>query len=216
MSTIPGAVPPVPPAVVPGSSAIQSPTRAAENAHAERGRPALDTAEVTRVVLSESARLQAWRDGAVALGQRAREADVALAKAIDLVKQMKAQLSAVTKQFPPFPADSEERFRYLNGFSGLRALVESLTFPPVPASDGNWGGIRFPPERIGWDLPRLDPATADDAAVQAAEVQVERIVDDLGQRRQSLFDSVARVAGGDLGADHARQLVERIRTGVAG
>ncbi len=216
MSTIPGAVPAVPPPVVPGPSAIQLPARAVENAHAERGRSASDDAEVTRVVLSESARVQAWRDDAVALGQRAREADTALAKAIDLVKQMKAQLSAVTKQFPPFPADSEERFRYLNGFSGLRAQVESLTFPPEPASEGNWAGIRFPPERIGWDIPRLDPATADDAAVQAAEAQVGRIADDLVQRRQSLFDSVARVAGGGYGVDQARQLVEHIRAVIAG
>jgi len=205
----------MPPPAVHGSAAVQLPTSVFESALTGRGRLVADDTEAAKVSLSESARVQAWRTEAIALGHRAREADAALEKAIELVKGMKAQLSSITKQFPPFPADSDERLRYLIGFSGLRAQVESLTFPPEPRDDGHWARIQFPPERIGWDIPRLDPASASEAAVEAAESLLEHIIDDLGQRRQTLFDSVVSVVGGASGVDQARHLAERIRGNVA-
>jgi hypothetical protein len=166
------------------------------------------------VEISISSRLQSGREVAIALGARARAADTTFDRSLRLVEDMKSQLTSITKQFPPFAADSSERFQFLNNFSGLRAQIESLTFPPEPKASGEWSGVDFPPERMDWDVPFLDPANATDEQVQQAEVALERLGQSLMHRRQSFHESMAAVIG-ENGADHARSLSLELRHRLA-
>ncbi|NTV95755.1 MAG: hypothetical protein HGA75_10100 [Thiobacillus sp.] len=146
--------------------------------------------------ISPTSRLQSERDAAIELGNRARTADTTFEHALELVKDMKTQLKAITKQFPPFATDSDERIRYLNEFSSLRKQVEALTFPPQPEAVGAWAQVQFPPERLNWDIPVLDPRASSDQAIAKAETELERINTDLTGQRESLYASVMAALGG--------------------
>lgn len=165
--------------------------------------------------ISPSSRLQSGRDNAIALGNRARAADATFERALALVQDMKTQLGAITKQFPPFANDDNERVRYLNNFSGLRKQVESLTFPPEPKAAGAWAQVRFPAERLDVTIPDLDPANASDADIVQAEDQLGRIGADLTRQRESLYDSVMAALGGSAEADQALVLAQAVRARLA-
>lgn len=165
--------------------------------------------------ISPSSRLQSDRDTVIALGNRARATDATFERALDLVKDMKAQASAITKQFPPFAADSDERVRYLNNFSSLRKQVEALTFPSKPEASGDWSQVSFPAERLNLDIPSLDPASSSDGEIAQAEVELERISADLASQRESLYDSVMAALGDNTEAELARALSQELRTKLA-
>lgn len=46
----------------------------------------------------------------------------------EYISQMKANLNAIIKQYPPFPPGSEERVSYLRGFNAFRKLIDQLSF----------------------------------------------------------------------------------------
>jgi hypothetical protein len=52
-----------------------------------------------------------------------------------LIRQMKADLSKIIKNFPPFPTDSIERRDLLMNYNGLQKEILKMTVPapPVPA-----------------------------------------------------------------------------------
>mgnify|MGYP001129740655 CR=1 FL=1 len=173
------------------------------------------TREATaNVAISPPSKLQSERELSLALGQRVRETDATLTRAMTLVDGMREQLGKITKQFPPFAQDDDERLRFLNSFSSLRAQVEALTFPRDPQATGEWNQIEFPPERMNWDIPRLD-AHASDAVVRSAELALEQTGAKLLAQRQSLYQSVIGVVG-DTTTEAARDMAMSLRNQLSG
>lgn len=166
--------------------------------------------DAPRVELSVPSRLLSSRETALSLGVRARETEAVFDQSLGLIAGMKAQLTAITKQFPPFAGDDPERFRYLNAFSGLRAQIESLTFPPEPKASGDWVGVEFPDEEMTWDLPLLDPESASDADVHTALDVLEQLGRTLGSQRQAFHGSLAALVG-EPGVALAHELSLQVR-----
>ena len=71
-----------------------------------------------------------WND----IAQKKRTYDNKINEVEDYVARMKAQLERIIKNFPPFPAGSEERIQLLRGFAGFRKLIDQLTIPPPEES----------------------------------------------------------------------------------
>lgn len=164
-----------------------------------------------QVEISASSRLQSDRHAAITMGNHAREVDAMLKSVAALTEEMKEQLLSITKQFPPFAAGSDDRFQFLNGFSGLRAQFESLTFPAEPDVNDEWSQVRLHTEQLNWDIPALDSATASDEDIHMAESVLERIIGDIQQQRRNLYDSVISVIGGEPGVDEARMLAQAVK-----
>ena len=61
-----------------------------------------------------------------------RATDTALGKVSDLLDRMRAPLNSIVKNFPPFPADSQERKELLMEYVSLRKEIEKLMVPPPP------------------------------------------------------------------------------------
>jgi hypothetical protein len=173
--------------------------------------PSSNGSDAVKLNISPSSRLQSDRDAAIALGNRARDTDATFERALDLVKDMKAQVTAITKQFPPFATDSDERIRYLNSFSSLRKQVEALSFPSEPEAVGAWNQVQFPPKDMNFGIPSLDPITASDQEVFQAEADLERIHADLTRQRVSLYDSVMAAMGDHSDAEQALMLSQEVR-----
>jgi hypothetical protein len=167
--------------------------------------------DAVKLNISPSSRLQSDRDIPIALGNRARDTDATFERALDLVKDMKAQVTAITKQFPPFATDSDERIRYLNSFSSLRKQVEALTFPSEPEAVGAWNQVQFPAKDMNLGIPSLDPITASDQEVFQAEADLELIHADLTRQRVSLYDSVMAALGDHSDAEQALMLSQEVR-----
>lgn len=170
--------------------------------------------EVPIVELSVPSRLLSSRETALSLGIRVRETEAVFDQSLRLIADMKAQLTAITKQFPPFAGDDPERFRYLNAFSGLRAQIESLTFPPEPKASGEWAGVEFPAEGMGWDLPLLDPQSASDADVHTALDALEQLGQALGRQRQAFHASMADLVA-EPGVAQAHELSLQLRQSLS-
>lgn len=49
--------------------------------------------------------------------------------AANAISQMKGQLDAIVKNYPPYPIGDSNRAQYLKTFSGLRKEIESMTIP---------------------------------------------------------------------------------------
>lgn len=91
---------------------------------------AASAGETTTARLSAFALLWQQKEQAVdelqaLVGQRRR-----LQEADRLVGELKAQISALVKNYPPFPIGSEERLAYLRSISALRQQLEALVVPP--------------------------------------------------------------------------------------
>jgi hypothetical protein len=63
------------------------------------------------------------------VAQKIRTTDSGMNKIISYLDEMKAQLEKIVKNYPPFPADSEDRKKLLTSFTSLRRQIEQLTLP---------------------------------------------------------------------------------------
>jgi len=61
-----------------------------------------------------------------------RTTDTALGKVSDLLDRMRAPLNTIVKNYPPFPADSQDRKNLLMEYVSLRKEIEKLMVPPPP------------------------------------------------------------------------------------
>lgn len=50
--------------------------------------------------------------------------------AANLIGQMKSQLDAIVKNYPPYPIGDSNRAQYLKTFIGIRKEIERMTIPP--------------------------------------------------------------------------------------
>lgn len=130
-------------------------------------------AESVQVAGAQFARLQQSKEAMQQQAVLARE-HIARADAIQrLMREMRDNLNAIIKNYPPFPQGSEERERLLNLVAGLRKQIEAVTVPPresvVPPA------VRLPTS-MEWLPPPLD-GTSSDAdiamAVQALTANID-------------------------------------------
>lgn len=61
-----------------------------------------------------------------------RESNEGIANSSDIVNQMHGKLESISKNFPPFAADSQERRDILMSYISLRKELIKLTVPPPP------------------------------------------------------------------------------------
>lgn len=61
-----------------------------------------------------------------------RATDTALGKVSELLDRMRAPLKTIVKNYPPFPADSQDRKNLLMEYVSLRKEIEKLMVPPPP------------------------------------------------------------------------------------
>ena len=67
------------------------------------------------------------------LVKNVRETNEVLNKAAEQVSQLQSNVTMI-KNFPPFPADSQERQSLLMSYSAIRQEILKMSVPPVPAS----------------------------------------------------------------------------------
>lgn len=120
------------------------------------------------------------------------QTDEGLSTATDLVSRMKAELEKITKNFPPFPAESKEREAILRSYSAIQKEINSMTIPPPPPPvyekvQHLWQNL-FTSDEKRLATPEL-PENAPDSHVQAAyqtlkgtEEVIAAIRDDLGSQ----------------------------------
>jgi hypothetical protein len=102
---------------------------------------------------TEFAKLAKADDQVSEIAKSVREADKALTKVDDAVKQLHNEVLNVVKNFPPFP-QNDERAQYLMSINGLRKELQAMVVPAV--KDGK-EPVFYPREG---KLPELDPKTA--------------------------------------------------------
>lgn len=156
--------------------------------------------QITLQAAPAYARLQAVKDSRqnAALADRQRLAQ--LEEAQRLLREMRANLTAIVKNYPPFPLESADRQRYLEMVAGLRQQMEALIFPPPD----KWGPPPLPGVRGEWLPPELGLQASDASVAQALET-----VNALEDKVQG-FGSEIRAAWQNLPlpVDEARYLSE--------
>ena len=75
-------------------------------------------------------RLTARDDRARVVAAGIRTMDQTMETVGTTVEVMKKDLEVITKSFPPYPSNSEERVKRLNSYAELRAVIDRLTSPP--------------------------------------------------------------------------------------
>lgn len=152
------------------------------------------------------------------VAENIRIADKAMETIRRYIGQMKADLDAIIKNYPPYPPGDPERVKYLRSFAALREQIDRMTIPPRdegarrimsdPASNpdaGDWEVmINENGDRVvirsrevhtgptGLDIPPL-PDDATDAEIEAAISSLERAVRTLSERQAGLGGDAASI-----------------------
>jgi hypothetical protein len=87
-----------------------------------RARIAKSTLELDRLTTRD--------EHARAVAAHIRTMDQTMETVATTVDAMKKDLEVITKSYPPYPPDSEERVKQLKSYAGLRAAIDRLTNPP--------------------------------------------------------------------------------------
>jgi hypothetical protein len=147
--------------------------------------------------------------------EKIRYARHALGNIQTYIDRMKAALTHIVKQFPPYGFQSTERIDQLKAYGGIRKLIDAVTIPPDnhylgtliadPAQLPEAGNIEIPShsgEQIivhaqpahtgeyGLALPSLDPYTASDQQVADTLVKVESAYDAVVAKKAQLTADV--------------------------
>jgi flagellin-like hook-associated protein FlgL len=156
-------------------------------------------------------KLNAINDSLNSVAINVRAADSAMEAIGKVIDQMKATLEVIVKNYPPFPAGSEERAKLLSSFNSLRKQIDQLTIPPknkgamkiladpaVNKDAGDWGVIlgedgqtltlhnqQVHTGETGLNIPEI-PENATDEMINQAIANLERAQYDLNDKRSDL------------------------------
>ena len=157
-----------------------------------------------RVSLSEKpVGLNASRQNHDALNAAAgqiRYQDAGLQTVVRYARQMAHDIRVFKKNFPPFPAGSEERERLLNSFSAIRKQIARLTIPPETgeaaanseqgaANEGSPASMSGAFERLFaaiWERVPAVPADASDSAFDALIKKLESLLEFIQKNRAGI------------------------------
>ncbi len=142
------------------------------------------------------------------LAKSIRVADSVMQKIGGFLEEMKKGLEALAKSYPPFPPGSEERVKYLEGYTGLRVQIDQLTMPPKDdgarriladleitgeaGEGGLQGNVRAQQVHAGpngLDIPDL-PRDATDEQILAAMEKLGKSSETLEAKRNKLAEDV--------------------------
>lgn len=82
-----------------------------------------------------------------------------------LMQDMRSNLQAIVKNYPPFPQGSEERERYLSLITGIRKQMEAMMIPPPDSAAAPWVAAM---RQMGMP-PALDGTTSDAELAQVVQ-----------------------------------------------
>jgi flagellin-like hook-associated protein FlgL len=160
--------------------------------------------------------LQRVNDDLSYVATSVRNADAAMGTINEYVEQMKAQLDAIIKNYPPYPSGSQERVRFLRMFNGLRTQIDQLSAPPgdmggrqimadPSVAAGDWtvpvgtdgASVTIRKQEVhtgatGLNIPTLAD-TATDAEIAAARENLDTAQATLANRRAGLGTDAASV-----------------------
>lgn len=144
---------------------------------------AIETEVKASLVGFSVSRLQQFNDEFGSVLKSVRIADQALQQTEANVEQMKSEVQAILKMYPPYPPGSEERVEMLKRYAGLREEIEELTLPKDPLAKEivAESGVSVPGE-LG--------VTASDEALVAAQGELDRSLDAIQLARKNLSDNV--------------------------
>jgi hypothetical protein len=117
------------------------------------------------------ARLLTGKDRALEEALAVRTADTQLARLRERQAALRETTTAILKQYPPFPLESEDRQRYLRAITALRHQIDALTVPPP--LDPTGGLQRLAQMR----LPDIDQSEASDAAIAQLDAALSSMQD---------------------------------------
>lgn len=146
-----------------------------------------------------------------------RTADEAIQSIGTQIDDMKTTLTAILKQYPPFPPGSEERVAILKSFSALRRQIDALAYPPEDAGaqrilslgekDANMqstvdlgnGHVAINVHRVpvttgpeGLDIPDL-PTRADDDQIRQTLFHLDQARKTLDNKRDLLAEDARHI-----------------------
>ncbi|MFA5074327.1 MAG: hypothetical protein WC539_10580 [Nitrospirota bacterium] len=160
--------------------------------------------------------LQGTNDGINVVATSIRSADASMGLMNTYVDQMKANLDAVVKNYPPFPPGSQDRIRYLKMFNGLKDQIDELATPrgdkgaqqimaDPSVAPGDWiipvgengATVTMRKQEVhtgatGLNIPALSE-TASDAEVIAARANLDTAALTLESRRAGLGTDAAAI-----------------------
>jgi len=143
----------------------------------ELKQPAQDSVSVAVPASTKSLeRLESVTNELNQVAKQLRATDTALQERQSLISRMKVELTKITKNYPPFPMESDERKEILMSYRSLRQFIEKLIVPPPPDPI-------YKQEKHLWDkLTTQDVATAaaPDLALTASDGQVASALESLG------------------------------------
>lgn len=114
-----------------------------------------------------------------------RESNEQLNAAAEQVGRMQGSLTAIIKNYPPYPIESMERRDLLMSYMSLRKEIESMMMPPPPQPvyekvRSMWEGMfAANGQMLASAVPALE-AGSSDKQVQEASVQIGRVAEQLG------------------------------------
>lgn len=107
-----------------------------------------------------------------------REANEEINKAVEQVNVMQSSLTAIMKNFPPFPLDSKERQELLMSYTSIRQEMMRMTVPQPPPPiyeqvKHQWDTtVGQNGQMLASAVPALDSSSSD-AQVKSASTQLE-------------------------------------------
>lgn len=175
---------------------------------------------------SELNRLNALADRAQTVAASIRTIDRTMEKVSTTVDTMKKELEGITKTYPPYPLDSEERVKRLKSYAGLRTMIDRLTIPPddtvrntshrkefesILSNDYTFvieqngmtktvlkEDVHYGP--TGLNIPQLaSPEATDDRAIEQALQQLDNTGDTIQARREALKAQAVAIGGSMYG-----------------
>jgi predicted nucleic acid-binding Zn-ribbon protein len=161
-------------------------------------------------------KLQTAKEALNSLGRDINVADKAMQSIGSQIGQMKDELRTIVKNYPPYPAGSEERVKRMKSYSSLRGLIDQLTYPPestnaqailrgsgnrgvieIKSIDGQTITIKSQPVQTGTNglnIPTLSE-TPSNEDIQVAIEQLDQAQETLKGKRSGLEKDVKAIGG---------------------
>lgn len=124
-----------------------------------------------------------------------RETNEGLAQSADMFLQMQSKLKEITKNFPPFPVDSQERQDTLMNYISIKKQLEQMAVPPPPPpiyenTKHLWNDLFTEQSQIRPELlPQLGTSSSD-SSVKAAETDIASVSDKISSLSSTITSSL--------------------------
>jgi uncharacterized protein YoxC len=118
------------------STQIPSEQKAATDESAKaalKDRVTVESSPVTATALDTLKSLEGLQKRSNELAQDIRATSKNISAVTDLVTKMQSSLASITKNFPPFNVESQERQQILMSYVSIRKELEKMTIPPPPS-----------------------------------------------------------------------------------